>query len=302
MPYAKLIVNPIAGAGKTIKKWPEINSLLSNSRYDFDYSMTEAKGHALELARDAVRSGCKMIVSVGGDGTINEVVNGIYQSGNIADTILGIISTGTGADYIRTLGIPRDSIQACKRLLSPDIIKVDAGLVKCTSNGSPVSRLFVNFAGMGFDAEIVKATTIRYKALGSLPAYLMGLFSTLITYNNKNLIIRIDGGELEEKVCTVIIGQGRYGGGGMMTTPEASIFDGLFDVLIVGNLDKYDLLKSLPRIYKGTHLTHPKVKLIKAKRVELIPDIILSIQVDGEIIGESPGYFEILPSLLTIAK
>lgn len=301
MSYAKLIVNPVAGAGKSFKKWPEIKELLEDLKYDFDYSFTEFRGHAIELAKAAADSGYETIVSVGGDGTINETVNGLYQSGNISKITLGIISTGTGADYIRTLGIPRDYLKASKRLITPKLIKVDIGKLECINKGRNVSRLFINFAGMGFDAEIVKATTIRYKSMGSMAAYLMGLFTTLVTYENKSLTIKTDGSKEYMKICTVIIGQGKFGGGGMMMTPKADISDGFFDVLIVGNLDKYDLLRSLPRIYRGTHLIHPKVKLIKARTVELYPDDAMSIQADGEIIGESPGLFTILPSILNIA-
>jgi diacylglycerol kinase (ATP) len=300
MPDVKLIVNPIAGAGKSVKRWPEIRKLLSQSHYDFDYALTESRGHAIELAKTAAKSGYRTIVSVGGDGTINEIVNGIYQSGNIHNVNMGIISTGTGADYIRTIGIPRYYADACKKLLSPRIKKVDIGRVECISKGEKLSRLFINFAGMGFDAEIVKATTIKYKEWGSLAAYLMGLFHTLITYENKNITIKLDGNEERGKFCTVIIGQGRYGGGGMMTTPNADVSDGLFDVLIIGNLDKYDLLKSLPSIYKGTHLAHPKVKVKRARNIELIPDTELSVQADGEILGNSPGTFQILPSVLNL--
>jgi diacylglycerol kinase (ATP) len=301
MHFTKLIVNPVAGAGKSINKWPEIKELLKSLEYDFDYSITEFRGHAIELAKSAANSGYKTIVSVGGDGTINEIVNGIYQSGNINDVILGIISTGTGADYIRTIGISRNHLEACKRLVTPNIIKVDMGKVGYVKKGQNISRLFINFAGMGFDAEIVKATTIKYKAMGSFVAYLMGLFTTLINYKNKSVIIKIDGNQEYMKICTVIVGQGKYGGGGMMTTPNADVSDGLFDVLIIGNLDKYDLLLSLPKIYKGTHLTHPKVALIKAKTIELYPDVTMSIQADGEILGDSPVSFQIVPSILNIA-
>ena len=108
MPYARLIVNPVASAGKTAKKWPKIMYLLQSIGLRFEHDLTEVPGHARELAKSEAKKGYELVVSVGGDGTINEVVNGLYDAGNIADVMLGIISTGTGSDYIRTIGVPRE--------------------------------------------------------------------------------------------------------------------------------------------------------------------------------------------------
>jgi len=178
---------------------------------------------------------------------------------------------------------------------------VDVGLIEYTSNGQIVERLFVNFAGLGFDTEIVKATTQKFKALSSTPSYLMGLFSTLLTYKNKKVSIIIDGEAVERKICTVLMSNGKYGGGGMFTAPDADLKDGLFDILIIGDLSKPDLLWSLPKVYKGTHLTHPKVMMRRAKEVEIRSAEPLSLQADGELLGTLPAHFRILPMTLNIA-
>jgi diacylglycerol kinase (ATP) len=157
--YARVIVNPSAGAGKTARKWPQILNCLKNIGLSFEHDMTESTGHATELARSAADKGYEMVVSVGGDGTINEIVNGLFDSGNIGNVTLGIISTGTGSDYIRSVGLPCQFREACQHLISPKKLLVDLGLVEYANNGRTVKRLFVNFAGLGFDAEIVKATT-----------------------------------------------------------------------------------------------------------------------------------------------
>jgi YegS/Rv2252/BmrU family lipid kinase len=297
-----LIVNPVAGAGKTAQRWPAILDYLQHQEFDFDSQLTEFPGHAVELARSAAQNGYKLIVSVGGDGTINEVVNGLYESDSMNNAMLGILNTGTASDYIRTVGVPRDFKDAYQRLINPRRLTVDIGVVECTRNSSSVKRLFVNFAGLGFDAEIVKATTQKYKAMGKMSSYLLGLLTTLAAYKNKKVSITIDGKVQERKICTIIMGLGKYGGGGMLTTPNADLCDGLFDVLIVGDLDKLDLLRSLPRIYKGTHLSHPKVDLIKASEIDIHPIVNMPIQADGEIIGESPAKFRVLRSALTIAS
>ncbi len=140
----------------------------------FEYDFTEAPGHAAELAESAVKKGYELVVSVGGDGTVNEIVNGLYRSNGIGNVMLGILNTGTGGDYIRTLGIPRSYEEACQRLINPRKLAVDLGTMEYMSNGQRVKRLFVNFAGLGLDAEIVKTTTQKFKALGGTPAYLNG--------------------------------------------------------------------------------------------------------------------------------
>jgi diacylglycerol kinase (ATP) len=297
----KVIVNPAAGAGKTGKLWPRLMGLFRGQGLRFEHDITEAPGHAIQLANEAARKGFETVVAVGGDGTINEIVNGLYTAGGIASTTLGIVSTGTGSDYIRTIGVPRRYEEACRRLLSPEKMTVDLGVAEYECNGRRAERLFVNFAGMGFDAEIVRRTTQQFKSLGSLPSYLMGLLATLFTYRNRDIKLVIDGEAADRRVCTVIMNNGRYGGGGMNTAPGASVTDGLFDVLIVADLDKPDLLRSLPRIYKGTHLTHPKVSLKRARMVEVTSgDGGMYLQADGELLGRLPARFRILPAALNV--
>ena len=300
MSYAQLIVNPTAGAGKTAKKWPHIKELLQGMGLDFEYALTEAPGHAIELASSAAKKGCKLIISVGGDGTINEVVNGLNDANRLKDVTLGIISTGTGADYIRTLGIPRDYNAACQLFVKPQTRTVDLGVIEFMRDNSKVKRLFVNFAGLGFDAEIVKATNQTYKAMGAMASYLMALLSTLAFYQNKGVSIIIDGVAEERKIVTILMGNGKYAGGSMMTTPNADLSDGLFDVLIVDNMTKLDLLRSLPRIYKGTHLTHPKVFVKRVKEIEIRPKLRMSFQADGDPIGDAPACFYVLPAALKV--
>jgi len=298
--YARLIVNPAAGAGRTAKKWPQIMSLLKNIGLRFEHDLTEAPRHAIELAKSAAKKGYELVVSVGGDGTINEIVNGLYDAGNIKDVMLGIISTGTGSDYIRTVGIPRRHVEACQRLLNPQKRVVDLGEVEYASNGRAVKRLFVNFAGLGFDAEVVKATTQKFKTLGAVPSYLMGLLTTFLCYRNREVTVRLDGRTDDRKVCAVVMSNGKYGGGSMYVAPDADLSDGLLDIMIIDNISKPDLLWSLPRIYRGTHLTHPKVTAERAREIEIIPRQPMSIQADGELLGEAPASFRVLPAALNI--
>ena len=300
--YARLIVNPAAGAGRTARKWPFIKSLLNNIGVRFDHDVTEAPGHAIELAKSAVKSGYETVISVGGDGTINEVVNGLYDTGDIKEVNLGIIGTGTGGDYIRTIGVSHDYKQACQRLISPETIVVDLGMVEQKDGAKHKKRLFANFAGLGFDAEVVRATTLKFKRFGGVSSYLMGILSTLLCYRNKNVSLILDGVREDRKVCSVVMSNGKYGGGSMFIAPEADLEDGLFDVLIINDISKPDLLWSLPRIYKGTHLTHPKVTLKRARTVEIQTEDIMAVQADGELVGTSPATFSIVPAALNILR
>lgn len=301
MPFARLIVNPIAGANGTAKKWPHIQSLLRKIGLRFEHDTTEAPGHARELAALASRRGYDMIVSVGGDGTINEVANGLHDSGDAADILLGIISTGTGSDYIRTVGLAPSYYEACQRLINPGKLKVDVGVVEHEESGKTVRRLFVNFAGLGFDADIVNATSVSLKSFHPASAYLLGLLRTLVSHRNKDISLLIDGEPLAQKICSVLLCNGRYGGGGMLTAPHADPADGFFDVVVIGDLSKPDLLWSLPRIYRGTHLAHPKVSLIRARQIEVRSNGGLATQADGELLKETPTRCYILPGALNIA-
>jgi len=300
LPHVKVIVNPAAGAGKTARKWPHISELFKNIGLRFEHVLTEAPGHAVELARDAVNEGYEQVISVGGDGTINEIVNGLYNGGGISEVRLGIVSTGTGSDFIRTIGLPRHYTEMCRCLTNTRRLTIDLGIVEYTNGGSTEERIFVNFAGLGFDAEIVRRTTQQYKSLGSMGSYLMGLMSTLVSYKNRMISMTVDGERAEKEVCTVIMNNGRFGGGGMLTAPHAEPADGQLDVLTIGNIGKADLLWSLPRIYRGTHLTHPKVAMVRAGEIEISSTQPTHIQADGELLGKLPARFRVLPAALNI--
>ena len=185
--------------------------------------------------------------------------------------------------------------------MDPKKVTVDVGVVEYNDGTEMVRRLFVNFAGMGFDAEIVRTTTLKYKKMNATASYLAGLLSALMFYKNKTVTLSIDGEATEEKVCSVLFSNGKYSGSGMFAAPEADVADGLLDVLIIGDLSKKDLLWSLPRLYRGTHLTHPKVTLRKAREVAVVSsDEPVSLQVDGELLGEVPARIYIVPSLLNV--
>jgi diacylglycerol kinase (ATP) len=297
---AKVIVNPAAGAHSTHRKWPGIRSLLKKAGLKFDYQFTEGKGHGIELAKAASNDGYRYLVAVGGDGTIHEVANGIMQTENSKETSLGIVSTGTGSDLTRTIGISADYTQACSSITSPRRLIVDMGVVEYTKDGQAKKRYFINSAGIGFDAETVAVTQKLPKFLGGTLPYLTGLFVSFLGYHNKAVTLNIGENSQKVRILTLVVANGRYFGGGMQIAPEARVDDGLLDVVIIGNISKIGLLKALPLVYKGTHLSHPLVKLEKATRVKIESTRKFLVQADGEILGEGPASFNLISRALSL--
>lgn len=301
IPQAKVIVNPVAGASTTYHKWPQISELLHHIGLPFDFQYTEGVGHAIELAREAASGGCQFLVAVGGDGTVNEVANGIMLSRELQNATIGIISTGTGGDFIRSAGIDKDYVKACSSLAGTRRRLIDVGVVEYQKNGRTCERFFINSAGIGFDAEVAETSNHMPKCLGGTIPYLMGLFKSLLGYRNKDVVMKVDDWEDSGRMLSVVVANGCYFGGGMRVAPLADINDGLLDVIAVGNMGKIELLRAFPTIYKGTHINHPKVRMDKATRVDIGSSEKFLVHADGEFLGEGPVSFRLMPSALSIA-
>lgn len=298
---AKVIINPFARGGRTGKRWPQISELLKDAGLSFDHDFTEGVGHGIELAREAVAKGYELVIAVGGDGTVNEVVNGLVDEGGKGRATLGIISMGVGSDAVRSLGIPRDYAEACRLFSNFKRVTIDLGAVEYMRGNERVRRLFVNTAGLGFDAAVIEGTKRRLKIIRGTVPYVVGLMTTLVTYRNKEAALSIDGVRQDERIFFVVVNNGRYFGGGMKIAPDADPCDGLLDVVIAGDAGKIEVLWFLPRVYRGTHVTHPKVRMYQAKSIEVNSSQRLLLQADGELLGEAPASFSVLPAALTVA-
>ena len=300
VPHAKVIVNPVAGVGSTHRKWPLISQRLKEVGLSFDHEYTDGVGHAVELARAAASDGYQYLVAVGGDGTVNEVANGILSSTDLRRITLGIVSTGTGSDFVRSAGIPRDYVRACSSLTSQRRLLIDVGVVEYMNDGKTKRRFFVNGAGSVFDAEVVKTTGSLTKYFGGTNPYVGGLLRSLVGYKNKTVALRV-GDRLETKrILSIVVSNGCYFGGGMRVTPQAELDDGLLDVMTVDDMGKFELLKAFPTIYKGTHITHPKVRVEKAIHIAIESSERVLVHADGELLGETPASFWLMPAALSI--
>jgi diacylglycerol kinase (ATP) len=297
---AKVIVNPVAGAYSTRRKWPIISKLLKRIGLPFDFEYTEGVGHAIELARLAASDGYRYLVAVGGDGTVNEVANGILHSTNAATTALGIVSTGTGSDFIRSVGISRDYATACSTLTSSRRRSIDVGVIEYQSRGKTLERFFINAAGVGFDAAVVRETERLPKFFGGTIPYVAGMLRTLFSYKNKPVVVRV-GDEVEShRVLNVAVANGGYMGGGMHIAPLADLGDNLLDVVVIGDMGKLEILKEFPKVYKGTHVSLPKVSMKRGTQVTIESSEAMLVYADGELLGECPASFRVVPGALSL--
>lgn len=299
---AFVIVNPIAANGRVAAQWPSIREHLLTLGLAFDFRLTERPLHATQIAREAVQAGYSPIVAYGGDGTLMEVVNGLLgEPGQPSTAALGIIPGGTGSDFVRTLGITHDSRQACVKLVGGTERLVDVGLAVFRGfDGGERRVYFANVAGLGFDGEVVERVQRSSKALGGTLTYLMNLFLTLVSYQNKHVSLRFDGQAQDRWVNSVLVCNGRYFGGAMYIAPPADVQDGSFELVILGDFSKPELVINVPRVYKGTHLTHPKVQIHKAREVHVQAKERMLVQADGELLGQAPASFRIVPRVLRV--
>ncbi len=276
------VVNPVAGLGKGFLVWRRIKEVLKEKSIDFDYAITKYPGHAIKIAREAVSSGYKNIVSVGGDGTISEVTRGIEKE----DVIIGTIPAGRGRDFPRSLNIPKDPMEALDLILKGEkIIEVDHPRID--------KDRFINVCGIGFDAEVTRSANTTYKGFGAL-SYMISLFTTIVSWKIPEVVIKIDNIVKTVPVFFVVVANGPFYGGGMMISPYSKINDGLLDVIIFHKMSKLTLLWNFPGVYMGgKHIKHEKVETMKAKKVEIESKESLYIQADGDIIGNVPRVFEI---------
>ncbi|HYE84231.1 MAG TPA: diacylglycerol kinase family protein [Clostridia bacterium] len=299
-----VVVNPVSANKSTAKEWPQFDRILRASGYEYEAALTEYPGHASQLAAQALKAGYRTIMSVGGDGTMNEVVNGFFEEGRPVseDSVLVVFSRGTGCDFIKTLGIKKGMEDMLAVLERRRTRQIDVGRVSFTSSsGATVTRYFMNVADIGMGAEAANRVNKNSKLLKGFMSFAIGAISTILLYKNKDFELIIDDEPiLKKRLNSVIIANGKYFGGGMKVAPEALIDDGVFDIVILGDLSKPDRMKSMPMIYDGTHLNHPKVWSYRGSKVKVKSGGKGLIEVDGEIPGSDDAEFEILPKALNI--
>ncbi len=299
------IVNPKACGGKSLKSWEKkiYPLLIKSGDLQFDYVFTEKPFDGFSLAMKGIEKGYRKLVSVGGDGTLNEIVNAILRQNFVepSEIAVGSIGTGRGNDWRKTIGIPEDYNEAVNILKKEKYIFQDVGKVRYIQKGKEKERFFINVAGMGFDAEVTyKANKKRGRFATSL-SYSMNLLKTLFSYRPTNVqIIADEKIVFENMALTLNVGICKYSGGGMMFTPNAVYDDGLFDLTVVEDVSIFVILKNLRKIYNGSFIKNPSVKTFRARTIKIFSQEKLYLEVDGESLGHAPFHFEILPQTLKV--
>lgn len=296
-----VIVNRRAGGGLSDTSWARLSTAVADGLGPFTARFTEHRGHATDLAREAAAADAPLVVAFGGDGTINEVANGLLGT----RTPLGIIPRGTGGDFRRTLDLPEDVTKAAARVKQAAPRTIDAGLVKLMGHdGSPIERRFVNVSSVGFSAAVADRANRSSKRLGAKAAFLSATVRTLLGTDNADLVLRIDDGEpMRRKVMFVAMGNGCFFGGGMKVCPKADLQSGTLDVVLVGDLTRLDVILKTNRLYDGTHLAMKEVFHSTAHKVHIEaadPAAKVLVELDGETPGQLPATFSIMPGALVL--
>ena len=298
-----MIVNPAADGGRVGRSWERLRWEAARIGLELEPLVTTGPGEATDLTRQAIAGGARLVVAVGGDGTVSDVANGFFDGDHpvAPDAELAIVPRGSGCDFIRTFGIPRRTAAAMEVAARGAVRTIDLGRAGFTGpDGKPAHRLFVNVASAGLTGTAAELVNRGSKPLGATVAYAWAGVRTFAGYRNCRVRVEIDGEQSELVANNVIVANCRYFASGMKILPAAEPDDGLFDVLVWGDVSRADLVKNLHRLYRGTHVNHPKARISRARRVTIEPERELPVETDGETPGVTPATFEIVPQALRL--
>jgi diacylglycerol kinase (ATP) len=280
-----VILNPASGRGTGRARRPELEQLLAqaadgeNPHVRWDIVETTSPGSGAKQARRAAEAGASVVAAAGGDGTYGEVVNGLVGT----PARLGILPLGTGNDFARTLGLAGDLPTAVDTLFRGCPKPIDLGRVG--------DRWFINVAGCGFDAVVAERVNRGYRRLHGAAAYVAAVCHSLLKYRPAHFHVTVDGAEYELEAMLCSIANSRTYGGGMIIAPDAAIDDGWFDLCILEKTGKIEFLRAFPRVFRGTHVTHPKVLMLRGRNIRVVCDPPMPVLVDGEVLGTTPADF-----------
>ena len=298
-----VIVNPHSGGGSTRRRWRKLEPRVREALGALEIEHTQGARDAERLAREAVRAGIERIVVAGGDGTLAEVATGLLraQLGNYAE--LAVLPMGTGCDFARTLGMPRDPVAALEVLRTGKARRIDAGHARYTGrNGAPADSYFMNAASFGVSSLVVELAQRSARRLGGTVAFALATVRALLSYQSARVALRVDG-ELacDGRFALVAAANGRHFGSGMRIAPDARLDDGWLDVVCVEGASGLRLIPKLPKLYRGTLLEDPVVRFRRGRHIEAdaAPGAV-SLELDGEPVGALPAQIELLPGALSV--
>ena len=299
------IVNPAAGNGRSARSWKKLASSAKQLFGDDALTVfTEKPGQATALCRNALTSGVERIIAVGGDGTLNEVLNGFFDGEDAieTDTALGVLPLGSGCDFARSISLSRSPAKALQELAEATPQPADVGLVRFrTRDGQRSQRLFINIADFGLGGAVVERLQHKKSRLGPTYAYAAAIFQTLASYQNPTIELQLDGQAAQTiTLNSVIAANGQFFGAGLRIAPAARIDDGQFDIVLLKDLGLLDVALNLARARKGNHLGHPQVELLRASRLQASSSADVAVDIDGEFAGFLPIEITMLPGAIRI--
>ena len=298
------IVNPNSANGATGKQWPQMRSKTRNRLGSFDELMTNGPGHATLLARQTFQSGVDIVVCVGGDGTLNEVINGLMndKSSLESEVLLGLIPRGTGCDLVRSLPVPLDLNRALDNILSYRNRQIDLGkLTYQDHEGLTSCRYFHNVVSLGLGGEVDDRVNRTTKIFGGFISFIWATLISILFFHKKKIHLEVDD-YFDDEVTSwnVAVANGQYHGGGMWVAPGAAINDGLFQITVVGDLSVTEVFWNLPKLYNGKIYEPEKIMKLVGSRVVASSSQTVLLDMDGEQPGRLPVVIEVVPSALRI--
>lgn len=293
-----VILNPLAGKKKGTKHKDRIFGLLEKYKISFKPVITEHSGHAIELTAKLIAEGHRKFIGIGGDGTMNEIVNGIFNQNtvNTKDVVLAFIPVGSGNDWVRTVGIDHDYETAIKTIKTGNYFLHDVGKVTHTTESGKSVRYFANIAGLAYDAFVVQR--VNKKKSGN---YKFTVLTSLMKYKPQPVKLILDGKEsFNEVMFSAAIGHGRFNGKGMMQLPDAMPDDGVFDLTVYKSCTKMQVIKNTNKLYDGSFVSLPFIQQFTARTIRVESDTPVYIETDGEELGHTPIDIEMLTQTLKI--
>lgn len=304
-PKWMVIANPKAGKNKVLEEWHLIDSALKGAGVEFDSVFSKSKYHSIELAVKAVRDGYRNIIAVGGDGTIHEVVNGIFLQKEVPtdDIRLGVIPAGSGNDWVKMYGIPADYVKCAEIIAAGKVVKQDIFRVDVVESKVKQSRFMINGSGVGLDAVICReCNAMKEKGQSGKWIYVKAAAKSFLKMSSKLFRVEVDGEIFfEGKALSVALANGIYSGGGMIQAPDAVMDDGMVNVTVIGNMSRAKILVRFKELFSGRIYQIPDIYHTVGKSVKIsIDGDEFPVEVDGEVVGGTPVELTVLPKVLSI--
>jgi diacylglycerol kinase (ATP) len=293
---AVFLVNPASANGATGRHWPKLQRRAQELGLTGETLLSDRPGHLTELAREAAR-GEHLLVVVGGDGTLNEVVNGVAGS----NAEVAVLAAGTGQDFGRTYGIPTRFDDAVRVAIAGTPRTIDIGRVTYRKpDGGEGLRFFANVGSVGMSGAVARRANSMSKALGGRATFYYALVREFLVWQNTEVTVQFDNTDRHGRIHDVIVANGKWHGGGMKLAPDARYDDGLFDIVLIGDVTKLDFVTTSPKLYGGGHVRHPRIEVVRSATVAINAAEPLPLELDGEQDGTTPARFEIVPGGLRV--